>query len=85
MKMITKVFLIIAILLICLLTWALFFNKDGILQNAWNGVAGFVNETWTSLTGAEKGIIPEWNIGSNLGDAQDDVKSGQTGAGGSGN
>lgn len=72
MKMITKVFLIIAILLICLIAWALFLGDGGIIQNAWNGIAESVNTTWMALTGASEGIVPAWNSdgNSNLGDAQ---------------
>lgn len=62
MKMITKVFLVIAILLICLIVWVLFLGGDGILQNAWNGLRGQVNDTWEAITGGDE-IIPEWNFG----------------------
>lgn len=62
MKMITKVFLVIAILLICLIVWALFLGGDGILQNGWNGIAGQVNETWHAVTGTNNDLLPEWHI-----------------------
>ena len=60
MKMITKVFLVIAILLICLIVWSLFLGNGGILQATWNGIADMVNTTWESLTGDSDGIMPEW-------------------------
>ena len=87
MKMITKVFLIIAILLICLIAWALFLGEGGIIQNAWNGIAESVNSTWIALTGASEGIVPEWNAdgNENLGDAQGNLGLGTgTGAPGAG-
>ena len=76
--MITKVFLVIAILLICLIAWSLFLGDGGIIQNAWNGIAESVNSTWTALTGASEGIVPEWNSdgNSNLGDAQSNLNLG---------
>lgn len=61
MKMITKVFLVIAVLLICLIVWALFLGGDGILQNGWNGIAEQVNTTWKAITGSSDNVIPEWN------------------------
>lgn len=61
MKMITKVFLVIAVLLVCLIVWALFLGGDGILKNAWNGVAEQVNTTWRAITGLSTDVIPEWN------------------------
>lgn len=61
MKMITKVFLVIAVLLVCLIVWALFLGGDGILQNAWNGVAKQVNTTWRAITGLSTDVIPDWN------------------------
>ncbi len=61
MKMITKVFLVIAILIICLIAWGLFLGDGGILQNAWNGIAGSINDTWKSITGATDDVIPQWN------------------------
>lgn len=78
MKMITKVFLIIAILLICLIAWALFLGDGGIIQNAWNGIAESVNSTWTALTGSDDPIVPDWNSdgNENLGDAQDNLNLG---------
>ena len=90
MKMITKVFLIIAILLICLIAWALFLGDGGIIQNAWNGIATSVNDTWIALTGASDGIVPAWNADKNedLGDAQGNLGLGTggtvTGGGGGG-
>lgn len=61
MKMITKVFLVIAILLICLIAWGLFLGDGGILQNGWNGIAESVNKTWHAITGSDSDVIPKWN------------------------
>ena len=81
MKMITKVFLIIAILLICLIAWAPFLGDGGIIQNAWNGIATSVNDTWIALTGASDGIVPAWNAdgNTNLGEAQGNLGLGTGG------
>ena len=81
MKMITKVFLIIAILLICLIAWALFLGDGGIIQNAWNGIATSVNDTWIALTGASEGIVPAWNADDtgNLTEAQGNLALGTGG------
>lgn len=74
MKMITKVFLVIAILLICLIAWSLFLGDGGILQNAWNGIANRVNSVWQTVTGDSATtniIMPQWKKDTN------DIKSGQ--------
>lgn len=68
--MITKVFLVIAILLICLIAWVMFLGDGGIIANTWNGIAESVNSTWKSLTGASTDIVPKWDTDSNLGEAQ---------------
>lgn len=76
MKMITKVFLVIAILLICLIAWALFLGDGGILQNAWNGIANRVNSVWQTVTGdtaVTNIIMPQWKKDTN------DIASGQGG------
>ena len=76
MKMITKVFLVIAILLICLIAWSLFLGDGGILQLAWNGIANRVNDVWQTVTGdeAETNIVmPLWKSGAN------NIKDGQGG------
>ena len=85
MKMITKVFLVIAILLICLIAWSMFLGDGGILQNTWNGIANRVNSVWATVTGAtgdEAKIIPEWKKDTNnIGQGQggfDDAKSNGT-------
>lgn len=78
MKMITKVFLVIAVLLICLIAWVLFLGGDGVIPNAWNGIANSVNTTWKTLTGSSNGIVPEWHTGTNLGDAQKDLEGTKT-------
>lgn len=66
MKMITKVFLVIAILLICLIAWALFLGEGGVIQNTWNGVADSVNSVWRTVIGdTNSTIIPYWKNGDN--------------------
>lgn len=73
--MITKVFLVIAVLLVCLICWALFLGDGGILQNAWNGVANMVNGVWQTITGdnsATNIVMPEWKSNTN------DIAGGRT-------
>lgn len=88
MKMITKVFLVIAILLICLIAWSLFLGDGGILQNTWNGIATRVNSVWATVTGAtgkDAEIIPKWKKDTNnIGQGQTgfDNAAGAAGAGG---
>lgn len=85
MKMITKVFLVIAILLVCLICWALFLGDGGVLQNAWNGVADMVNSVWQSITGntdATNIIMPDWKSDTDsLGEGMDNMDG--DGSGGS--
>ena len=71
MKMISKVFLVIAILLICLIAWNLFLGDGGIIQNAWDGIATSVNTTWKAITGSSDDVMPKWNAGgsANVGEA----------------
>lgn len=70
MKMITKVFLIIGVLLACLIVWSLTLGEGGLIKAAWDGVADMVNTTWMSMTGNSTGIMPDWNALQNVGDAQ---------------
>ena len=78
MKMITKVFLVIAILIICLIVWVLFLGGGGIIQKGWNGIADSVNKTWIAVTGSNDGVIPYWNANNaqNIGDGVGDVEAG---------
>lgn len=84
MKMITKVFLVIAILLICLIAWSLFLGDGGILQNGWNGIATSVNSTWKAITGSTDDVIPEWNKDgtNNVTEGNDNLGVGGGGSGG---
>lgn len=62
MKPITKVFLVIGALVLCLVVWGLFFNDGGVLQTAWNALVTPVNNTWSSITGqAGAKILPEFS------------------------
>ena len=60
MKMISKVFLVIAILIVCLIAWSMFLGDGGVLELAWNGIAKSVNATWKALTGIDT-VMPDWN------------------------
>ena len=74
MKMITKVFIVIAILLVCLAVWALFLGNDGLIEKAWNGVADMVNTTWQTISGSPDDIMQPWDSNKNsVGDAQDGI------------
>lgn len=74
MKMITKVFLVIAILLVCLILWALFLGDGGLIEMAWNGVADMVNDTWEAISGDDTDIMSYWKSDdNNVGDAQTNI------------
>jgi hypothetical protein len=74
MKMITKVFIVIAILLVCLAVWALFLGDGGLIEMAWNGVADMVNTTWQTISGSSDDIMQPWDSDKNsVGDAQDGI------------
>ena len=81
MKMITKVFLVIAILLVCLICWALFLGDGGLLENAWNGVADMVNSVWQQITGDSTAIVmPEWAKDTDsIGDGMTNMDNGGSG------
>lgn len=68
MKTTTKVFLMIATLVLIFLAWALFFDKGGVLETGWNAMVSPVNATWQKITGdtAAK-LIPEFNANDNTG------------------
>lgn len=62
MKTITKVFLVVGTLVLIFLIWALFFNKDGVLQTGWNALISPVNNVWQNLTGDTTAeLLPEWD------------------------
>lgn len=74
MKMITKVFIVIAILLVCLAVWALFLGDGGLIEMAWNGVADMVNTTWQTISGSSDDIMQPWDSDKNsVGDAQSGI------------
>lgn len=78
MKRVTKIFLAVGTLVAIFLIWALFFNDGGILESAWNGVAGVINNTWNTVTGGTDGILPTFDDagvsteGNNLNNADND-------------
>ena len=76
MKPITKVFLVIATLLVCLILWGLFFNTGGVFQSAYNAVITPINTGWKSITGSEDNLIApmeDAEAPSNLKEGQDAV------------
>lgn len=71
-KTIIGIFLVVAILVLILLIWAFFFDKDGVLMNGINSVGDSLNGIWKTVTGSTKGIIPTFGTeGGDLKDAQD--------------
>lgn len=61
MKPMTKVFLVIAALVLIFLIWALFFNDGGVLQTAYNAMANGVNGVWQTVTGDSSAkLLPSW-------------------------
>ena len=77
MKPITKVFLVIAALVLALVVWGLFFNQGGVLETAYNAVISPVNKMWHSISGGEENLLPVWKIQSS--DGVDDGNTDQTG------
>lgn len=61
MKPITKVFLIIAALVLSLVIWGLFFNDGGVLETGWNALVTPVNNTWKSITGGTEDLLPKFD------------------------
>lgn len=62
MKTITKVFLVVATLVVVFLIWALFFNKNGVLQTGWNAMISPVNNVWQKLSGDSTAkLLPTWD------------------------
>jgi hypothetical protein len=82
MKMITKVFLVIAVLLACLIVWQLTLGEKGLIPAAWDGVADMVNTTWKSMTGGED-IMPDSKALQSVSEAQGQRTGGASTTGGS--
>lgn len=59
MKPITKVFLVIGALALCLILWVWVFDGGGILTTAYNAAAGVVNDVWQNITGTSDDLLPE--------------------------
>lgn len=59
MKPITKVFLVIGALALCLIIWVWVFDGGGILTTAYNAAAGVVNDVWQNVTGGADDLLPE--------------------------
>lgn len=73
MKPITKVFLVIAALVLALVVWGLFFNQGGMLETAYNAVISPVNKMWKNISGSEENLLPEWKIQSSDGVVDDNT------------
>lgn len=68
MKTTTKVFLMIATLVLIFLAWALFFDGGGVLETGWNAMVSPVNNTWQKITGDSSAtLIPEFKADDNTG------------------
>ena len=75
--MITKVFLVIAVLIICLGLWVLVLGKGGVADMTWSGIAGAVNDTSKEIFGDGTTLMPDdWKGGTNLDDAQGGLDEG---------
>lgn len=64
-KTILKVFLVIAVIVLCFLAWRMFFSEDGIMRGVYDGIIGQVNTAWHNISGSDTDLIPEWNTDSN--------------------
>ena len=62
MKPVTKVFLIIGALVLCLLVWVFVLGGGGVIETAYNAVRDTVNDIYTSVGGVGE-LLPEWDIG----------------------
>lgn len=62
MKPITKVFLVIATLVLCLVVWGAFFAPKGMLETAWNAVVSPVNSAWQSVAGDKATLLPTFDV-----------------------
>ena len=85
MKMITKVFLVIGILLACLIVWSLTLGEGGLIQRGWDGIADMVDNTWMKMTGSTEGIMPRWSNEQSVTGAQGNTGKATTNVGGGGN
>ncbi len=81
--MIKKVFVVIAVLLACLIAWTIIMGEGGILQNAWNGLAEPVNDTWQAITGSSDDVMPSWEV-TDVADGVDNVADSTSTSGGDG-
>lgn len=82
MKPITKVFLVIATLVLALIIWGLFFSGGGILETAFNAIVTPVNDAWKGITGGSNDLIPKMKTdqgATNLDDATDKSNTGGAG------
>lgn len=73
-KTITKVFLVLGVLLLCLIIWFFVFGSNGV-QLAYNGVKDVVNGAYQTVVGEDAELLPEWagDPAGNLGEAEDNV------------
>ena len=62
MKPITKVFIIIGALVMCLVIWSAVFNDGGVIRLAWNGLVVPINNAYDRITGGAgtDALLPEW-------------------------
>lgn len=84
MKPITKVFLIIGTLILCILIWAFVFNPGGIVSSAWNAMADGINNAAAQVFGKGTKFVPSWSDDTNLNDAEDGASGFGGGTGGGG-
>lgn len=58
MKPITKVFLVIGALALCLVLWLWVFGDGNILMTAYEGVATVINDIYQAATGTSEDLVP---------------------------
>lgn len=64
-KSVLKVFVIIGALVLALVVWSLTFGDGGLVQAGWNGVALFINDLYSGITGSTQMLVP--TMGSDQG------------------
>ena len=64
-KTVTKVFVIIGILVLCLVIWNFVFDTGGLAETVYTAVANTVNDVWATVAGSGADpLLPAWSGGS---------------------
>lgn len=61
MKPVFKVMLVLGALVASFLVWDIFFNDNGILKTAYNGMADGINHQYEKVAGTGETLLPRWD------------------------